>query len=171
LLLEYRGVLCRCAEQAARGGEPLVLRPTQGWAAHIWLERGVEARAAAIIDAYLAALRAAPGIGFEVATAHVVAGTLAALGRSDEVAAALTRYPLPWTRAAHACALGDLVGAAGILAATGAAADAAGFCLASARVGIDAEQQAEQALAFYRTVGARRYVRECESLLGAAAAG
>jgi class 3 adenylate cyclase len=158
-------------ERAARAGDPQVLLPTHAWAAHVCLDSGDEERAAAFVDDYVAALRVQASIGFSVTTAHVAAGTLAALGRSDEVVAALARYPQPWARAAHACAVGDLVQAAEILAATGAAADAAMFRLASARAGIDAERQAEQALAFYRSVGARRYVRECESLLGAAAAG
>ena len=33
----------------------------------------------------------------------------------------------------------------------------------------EADEQLQQALAFYRSVGATRYVRECEALLAASA--
>ena len=80
----------------------------------------------------------------------------------------------PWRDAAMAIARGDLVGAADILQASGAAAleaharlRAAGRLTAEGRHA-EAEEQLQRALAFYRSVGATRYVREGEALLAAA---
>ena len=73
----------------------------------------------------------------------------------------------PWALAGKAFARGDPVGAADILGGIGAVASEA-FCrLSAARDGDLAER--EPALAFYRSVGATRYVRECELLLLASA--
>jgi hypothetical protein len=73
-----------------------------------------------------------------------------------------------------AIARGDLVGAADILQASGAAAleaharlRAAGRLTADGRHA-EAEEQLQRALAYYRSVGATRYIREGERLLAAA---
>jgi hypothetical protein len=80
----------------------------------------------------------------------------------------------PWRRAADAVFDGDFETAANVFAVMGytneayARLKAAEKSLRAGRRG-EADVQLEQALAFYRSVGATRYVREGESLLAASA--
>jgi len=154
-------------EFSERASDPQNLLPTSVFVAFVYLETGRREEAASMLGRYLDALRTEPNIGFAIVIAEVVAWTAVPLGRADELVAGLTPYPQLWARAGRAFAAGDPIGAADILAASGAACEEA-FCrLATARLGIDAEEQAARALAFFRLVGAGRYVRECEALLPA----
>jgi class 3 adenylate cyclase len=99
-----------------------------------------------------------------------------ALGRLEELRAALTGAPTsPWLEAATLHLDGDLATAADLLERSGAATDAARTRLAAAerltRAGrrAEAEPQLAQALAFYRSVGARRYVGRGELALAVSA--
>ncbi len=82
--------------------------------------------------------------------------------------------PTPWHRAALAIGDGDVVGAADILASFGASAfEAYARLRAAQRLARDgrraeAADQLAAALAFYRSVGAARAIREAEELLPAA---
>jgi hypothetical protein len=97
------------------------------------------------------------------------------LGREAEVLALLDREPIdsPWIRAARAVAEGDFRRAADIFEGIDAGTPEAFFRLRSAEqlVGdgrrAEADEQLHRALAFYRSVGATRYIREGEALLAA----
>jgi hypothetical protein len=89
---------------------------------------------------------------------------------------ALAAHPeTPWTEMVRAYARGDLVGAADILGRIGSRPDEAEARLRAAeRLFADgsaeaADEQLQRALAFYRSVGAARYVSECEALMAAPA--
>ena len=79
----------------------------------------------------------------------------------------------PWTEAVRAYAQGDFAAAASTLHRTGSrpeeaeARRRAAEQLASAGRPAEADQQLQEALAFYRSVNATRCVRECETLLAA----
>jgi hypothetical protein len=82
---------------------------------------------------------------------------------------------LPGVRAGIAYASGDPVTAAEVCAEMGLPTEEAQARLAAARLLVaqgrraEADEQLGRALAFYRSVGASRYVREGESLLAASA--
>ncbi len=99
-----------------------------------------------------------------------------ALGRLEDVRTELAEAPpSPWVEAARLHLGGDLDAAAGLLERNGAAADAARTRLAAAERLTQAGRRAEaephlaQALAFYRSVGARRYVSRAELALAVSA--
>ena len=97
---------------------------------------------------------------------HVLSWTLTAAGRGEEVCRRSGAvHNFPWARIGVAFARGDPVGAADQCAEIGALASEAYCRLSAARAGDLG--QLEPALAFYRSVGATRYVREGESLLAA----
>jgi hypothetical protein len=107
----------------------------------------------------------------------VLAWTLSALGRGQELVGALPvrEAGIPWGRAASLFVSGDPRGAAEICASMGAVAEEARARLAAATLLVEQGRRAEadfelqRALAFYRSVGATRYVREGEALLAASA--
>jgi class 3 adenylate cyclase/tetratricopeptide (TPR) repeat protein len=106
-----------------------------------------------------------------------IAFVLPLLGREGELleAAARTKNHKPWFEAAVACASGDFSGAASVYASMGALPEEAYARLRAAEAfvqeGLRAEADAElnQALAFWRSVGASAYVREGEALLAESA--
>jgi hypothetical protein len=97
------------------------------------------------------------------------------LGREAEVLALLDREPIdsPWIRAARAVAEADFRLAADIFEGIDAGTPEAFFRLRSAEQLVregrraEADEQLHRALAFYRSVGATRYIREGEALLAA----
>ena len=92
------------------------------------------------------------------------------LGRTQEATSLLAgRQPRTrWLDAANACAAGDRVAAAEILAAMGDATNEAHARLRAAELGGQRDQIAA-ALAFFRGVGATALVRRAEALLAASA--
>jgi len=106
----------------------------------------------------------------------VLIRVLAALGRSEELLAATEAAPpTRWIEAARLYAGGDFAAAAELYAQIGSLLDEADARLraaeqlAEAGGREEADAQLEQALAFYRSVGATRYVIEGEALLAASA--
>jgi hypothetical protein len=99
------------------------------------------------------------------------------LGRSSELVEVIEREPYksPWLHAALAVGSGDFLGAADIIGGMGIVTHEAFFRLRAAEQLVDvgrraeADEQLRRALAFYRSVGATRYVREGEALLAASA--
>jgi class 3 adenylate cyclase/tetratricopeptide (TPR) repeat protein len=153
-------------EAGRRAKDPQAVVPTCAVAAHIHSELGDPVRAAAPAEECLAMLTG--GVGFGVSSLHVLAWALTPVGRGQDVSTALERYePNPWARAGIAFASGDPVAAADILGEMGAVSSEAYCRLAAARAG-DLDQL-DPALAFYRSVGAARYIRDCELLLPASA--
>ena len=98
------------------------------------------------------------------------------LGVADRLPAVLSRLPdRPWTRAAAAVVQGDFLLAADIAAEDSWRVDEAEIRLRAAEAlvaagrRLDADVQLQKALAFFRSVGAPRFVREGEALLAATA--
>jgi len=98
------------------------------------------------------------------------------LGRRDEARQWLgTRHDSPWFVAARALADQEFVAAAESLDSMGAARSAAltrlhaAQELASTGRRTEADDQLRQALSFFRSVGAARFIREAEALLAASA--
>jgi tetratricopeptide (TPR) repeat protein len=157
----------RALKLTERVKDPQALYPAAAFAAHIARELG-DPRPIPSVEQFVDAVKVGRGLGFGLADVHVLAWSLTPLGRGAELADALEQFGQnPWALAGKAFARGDAIGAADILGGIGAVSSEA-FCrLAAARDGDLA--QLEPALAFYRSVGADRYVREGESLLAASA--
>jgi tetratricopeptide (TPR) repeat protein len=142
---------------------------------YVFLEGGSRERARLIADELLAELRAGSGLGSVLPSLHILSWTLTALGRAEMLIDTVPSAENPWIRAALAFAAGDLREAADVCAAMGAATEEARDRLWLAEALIDQGHRAEadvelgRALAFYRSVGATRYIREAEGLLAASA--
>lgn len=137
------------------------------------VELGDRAAAAAVADEALGAV--AEHVGFVRTATFELAVALTELGRGDELIAALGGDAQPWARAATALARNDPLAAADIAAEIGALTYEAHARLRAARLLVErgqrpaAEEQLAAALAFFRSVGARRYIGEAESLFAASA--
>ena len=158
---------------ARRAKDPQILYQTLAAAAHAYCELGDTRTGTELADEFLAAVTA--GLGFSIAWVHVLAWTVTRSGRGGELAAGLALEQAPSARAAVAFAEGDPVRAADVCAEIGAIAEEAYARLVAARTlaeqghRAEADRQLHKALAFYRSVGARRYVHEGEALLAASA--
>jgi hypothetical protein len=151
-----------------RAKDPQARYPAAAAAAYIYVQLGDHERAGPPAEEFLDAARGDLGLGFATSALHVLSFALTPLGRGAELAEALGRLgDNPWARAATAFARDDPLGAAEILGGFGAINSEAYCRLVAARAGDLA--QLEPALAFYRSVGATRYVREGEALLPASA--
>ncbi len=157
--------------------DPQILGPALELAAFIFLSLGDEVRAMETLDEALALLRGLRQLGWAVVWANQLAWVAWKLGRADEFLDVLRDEALesPWLLSARAIAAGDFVGAADIYAEMGTTALEAfnRLCAAEQLVAegrrAEADEQLRPALAFYRSVGAARYVREGEALLAASA--
>ena len=153
----------------ARAGDNQTYLPTLSRIAQIRLELGDEEGAAKPADDFLDALKSGR-VGFAVSSVHELAWTITALGRGEELAAALSGRTDPWSRSAIACTRGNPLEAADVLGRIGARADEAyarlqaGRLLAREGRRDEAEAQFGQALAFYRSVNGIRYVEELEAV-------
>ena len=134
-----------------------------------------EAQSLALAEEFLAELQAGRDVGAGLSFLHVLAWTLSAQGRRPELIEVLPRSVSPWVRAAAAFAGDDLRGAADICGAMGAVTEEARDRLRLAEALVkqgrraEADIELQRALAFYRSVGATRYIREAEALLAASA--
>jgi hypothetical protein len=155
--------------------DPQSVYPTVVTCTHVFCERGDTARASQLADEFLAELRVGTGAGQIPDSLHMLAWTLLALGRGRELIDVLPSTESPWAQAAAAFAAGNLRRAADICGGMGAATEEARDRLWLAEALIDQYRRAEadvelqRALAFYRSVGATRYIRQAESLLAASA--
>jgi tetratricopeptide (TPR) repeat protein len=153
---------------ARRAKDPQSLYPAYAVTAHVLMELGERERALPAAEEFLAGIAGGPEIGFADTYLHILSWTLTEAGRGEECAAALEPYSrIPWARIGIAFGLGDPAQAAELAAEIGAFASEAYCRLSAVREGDLG--QLERALAFYRSVGATRYVREGESLLAASA--
>jgi len=149
--------------------------PTVAACAHVFSENGDTARAAALVEEFMIELRAERNIGFADAYLHTLAWTLSALGRGAELIDALPAYEYPWHLAARAFAAGDLGRAADIMGDMGAVSEEARDRLWLAHTLVEqgrrteADAELQRALAFYRSVGATRYIQQAEALRAASA--
>jgi len=157
--------------------DPQIVQPTLGMSSHIFLGAGEEQRAAEVAADAIERLRGMPQLAFAGVELHYLTWVASAFGRADEVAEFAERDPVDsaWLRAVRAIAAGDLPGAAEIYDEIGALSAAAFYHLRAAEQLVEegrraqADEQLRPALAFYRGVGATRYVREGEALLAASA--
>jgi DNA-binding SARP family transcriptional activator/class 3 adenylate cyclase/tetratricopeptide (TPR) repeat protein len=164
----------RALDLARLAADPQNLYPTLAVCAHLFRESGSLNRAARLADEFLSFLRAARGSG-AAETLHMLAWTLSALGRGQQLIEALPGEDVPWVHAASAFASGDLRQAADICGDMGTLPEEARdrLWLAQALIAENRRSEADielrRALAFYRSVGATRYIRIGESLLAASA--
>jgi len=168
--------LLRALDLARQAGDPQSILPALAVAGCVAADTGDVAEATTLIDELLTVVGAAPeGPNIEMwiyPTLH----TLGELGRVAEAEAFLGDAPaIPWVDAARLHVAGDLSAAAGVLAGQGALVEAArtrlalAERLAAAGRRAEAEKPLDEALAFYRSVGASHYVRRAERLLAASA--
>jgi ATP/maltotriose-dependent transcriptional regulator MalT len=165
---EPRADVEQALELARRGKDPQLLFQTLSQTAFALFVSGDGDGALPLAREVEDALAARSGLGFADSMLHIVAWVLTGLGRGEGIAAALGSVrPAPWVRAGIAFARNDAAGAADTLAGMGAVSSSAYCGLAAARAGD--LSQLEPALAFYRSVGATRFVREGEYLRAASA--
>jgi tetratricopeptide (TPR) repeat protein len=155
--------------------DPQILYATLAIAAHVSQETRNLERAAVLADELLSALRTGGESGGATDAFHMLAWTLSALGRRQELIDVLPTYDVPWVHAARAFAEGELRRAADICGAMGGLTEEARDRLWLAEALIkqgrrsEADVELQRALAFYRSVDATRYIREAEALLAASA--
>jgi hypothetical protein len=167
----------QAVESARLAKDPQILQTSLGLAGLIFLSAGNKKRAGETVDEALAGLRELQQLGFAAVFSHALAWVAWMLGRGAEVLDVLRRDPSesPWLQAGRAVAAGDLRGAADIFGGFSGGAYEAFYRLRAAEQLVDegrraeADDQLAPALAFYRSVGATRYVREGEALLAASA--
>jgi class 3 adenylate cyclase/tetratricopeptide (TPR) repeat protein len=132
-------------------------------AAHVLALAARQEPALRLTRELLDTLQAGVDMQFAVVNLPLFTATADRLGLLDELAAAVADRPTtPWTDVVRAYAAGDFVAAADILHRVGSKPDEAEARLRASRDG-DADDELERALAFYRSVGADHFVRECEA--------
>jgi class 3 adenylate cyclase len=144
--------------------------------AYVFASAGDEERAIPLARELIDSLRQGVDVQFAVINFPLFAVIARYLGLSQELAAALAgQRQTRWTAAVQAYAAGEFVRAAEILRKIGSRPDEAEARLRAAEqlaaegCRAEADEQLKQALGFYRSVGATRYVGECEALLPASA--
>jgi class 3 adenylate cyclase/tetratricopeptide (TPR) repeat protein len=160
----------RALELARSARDPQSLFPAIARRAAVLFEAGESGKARGVVEELFEHVDSGERLAYAPQPQWVVA--LAALGGRDRVLGLLRQMPLsPWKDASIATAEGNYATAAEIFATRGAIEPAAFLRLRAAEQLIEAGRRAEadihlrQALAFYRSVGATRYIREAEALL------
>jgi class 3 adenylate cyclase/tetratricopeptide (TPR) repeat protein len=167
----------RAAELAPAVGDPQLVLGSLPGCALVFAELGDDRRARALFDNAVTELQVLPHMGVAVVDSFQLAWLARLFGREAELETVLVRERLqsPWLEAARVVLAGDLRRGADVLAEIGGAASAAFLRLRAAEQLLDegrraeADEQLPAALAFFRSVGATRYVREGEALLAASA--
>jgi tetratricopeptide (TPR) repeat protein len=144
--------------------------------AHVFSIASGRERALPLARDLLESLRRGVDIQFAVIILPMFASVVFRLGLGEELADALSGHPTTrWTEAVRAYLSRDFVAAADILQRAGARPEEAEARLRAAEQLVaearrpEADKQLQQALEFYRSVGATQYARECEALLAASA--
>jgi hypothetical protein len=153
------------------------VQPTLAMTSHLFLSLGQERRAEELVADAIERHRLLPQLGYAAVDLHYLTWAASAFGRGAEVAEFAERDPIdsPWLRAVAAIAAGHVGRAAEIYDQIGALPMAAFYHLRAAEQLVEegrraeADQHLHEALGFYRSVGASRYVREGEVLLAASA--
>ena len=144
--------------------------------AYVFAEAGEQERAIPPARDLIDALKRGVDVQFAVINFPIFAAVTCDLGLLEEAVDALNTYPeTPWTEVVRAYGAGDFAGAAEILHRIGTRPEEAEARLRAAEQLLgegrraEADEQLQQALRFYRAVGATRYVGEGEALLPASA--
>jgi class 3 adenylate cyclase/tetratricopeptide (TPR) repeat protein len=139
--------------------------------AHVFANTGDPEGATALARELIDALRDGVYVQFAVINFPILASVARQLDLSSELLGALDGHPSsPWSDAVRAYVTRDYVTAAEILGRIGTKPDEADARLRAAEQLMadgrraQADEHLRQALAFYRSVGASRYVREGEGL-------
>ncbi len=155
---------------ARQVGEPQLLAPVLGDSAWIFLEAGRPRDAHTLAEEFLSAA------GEALLSIESFMWVAERLGLRDETKRVFEKAGgSPWNEVARAILEGDFEYAAERLDVIGAAPHAALARLRAAEALVEqgrfteADAQAQKALAFWRSVGATRYVRQGEALLAASA--
>ena len=179
-----RGDAVGAVEHAERGlelarpvGDPQVLGSIMQFATFVFDSAGNDRRAEETLDEALALMRELGQLGWVVVSTWASAWVAWRLGRTDEFLDIVRDEPVDsaWLSGARATASGDFARAADTFGEMGATTLEAFFRLHAAESLVAEDRRAEadvqlrSALAFYRGVGAIRYVREGEELLAASA--
>jgi class 3 adenylate cyclase/tetratricopeptide (TPR) repeat protein len=150
-------------------GDPQRLTPDLATCSRILLGAGLRDEAEALIDELLGLVQQK---GYPLSSElDDVAVVLLALDRRGDLDVVLQGIPTtPWSAAARLYAEGDFGAAAAAYSDLGSRVEEAysrlraAESLAAEGRGAEAEEEAGKALAFYRTVGATRHIREAEAL-------
>jgi tetratricopeptide (TPR) repeat protein len=160
----------RGLELARSARDPQSLFPSIARRATILLEAGESDNARDVVEELFKHVDSGERLAYAPQPQWVVA--LAALGGPDRVLGLLRQMPpSPWKDASIATAEEDYATAAEIFGSRGAVESEAFLRLRAAEQHIEAGRRSEadvhlrKALAFYRSVGATRYIREAEALL------
>ena len=153
------------------------VQPTLALSAHTFQVAGEERLAAQTLDTALEGLRHLRGLGFAAVELHFLTWVARAHGREAEVLDIVASEPFEslWIQLVRALAAGDATRAAGMLDEIELPAAAAFYRLRAAEQFVaegrraEADEQLRPALAFFRGVGATRYVREGEALMAESA--
>jgi class 3 adenylate cyclase len=144
---------------------------TNALCAHVFTLSSRRERAAELVRAIRDDLRRGIGLSFAVIALPSLASAALRLGLLAELAGALEAHPrTPWAEVVERYAAGDYIGAAHLLASIGSKPEEAEARLHAAELlaedgrSAEAGEQLQQALAFFRAVGAAHYLREHESL-------
>jgi class 3 adenylate cyclase/tetratricopeptide (TPR) repeat protein len=158
-------------------GDRQALYPALATGAFVYAGAGEAVEASECKEEFLGMLEGDEG-GTPPYGSHLVAHVLDSAADRERLATVVARRAastLPWLRLVEAITVGDLLGAAEISAGMGDRSSEAYARLRAAEqlVGqgrrAEADVQLAAALAFHRSVGAARYVREGERLLAASA--
>jgi class 3 adenylate cyclase/tetratricopeptide (TPR) repeat protein len=156
--------------------DPQTVYGTLAQSSFVLVATGRRAPGAALAEEFVEGLKAGVRLGVSLASLPYLAWAMCLLGRGDELLAALEVAPLSrWIDLARAFASGDLRRAADLSAEMEMNPDEAYARLRAAESyaaqgrRAEADEQLHAALAFYRSVGATRFIREGEALLAASA--
>jgi tetratricopeptide (TPR) repeat protein len=164
----------KAVEYARRIGDAQALGPTLSGHIRLLAIEGDRTTARALLEEVIDFFTANPTAPYTWSPPFVWA--FAAVGEPGEYLALVEREaPSPWSEAALATCAGDFVAAAEIYARIGAVSPAAQARVLAAEVLLErgdrrgSAQQLAEAIAFYRSVGATRFIRDAERLLAATA--
>jgi tetratricopeptide (TPR) repeat protein len=164
----------RGLELARLAKDPQILFPSLSVCSYVRMVAGKPVQGAALADELLDAVRG-QAMGWECVMFPTFAWAAVGLSRGPALVSALpSGTPWKWVDAARALGASDFAAAADICAGMGARPEEAWARLHAAERFVhedrrhEGDEQLQQALAFYRSVGASRYVREGEALLATA---
>jgi tetratricopeptide (TPR) repeat protein len=161
---------------AGRALEPQALYFALPVAAHVFSHSAADDRAVPLAREHIDDLGRGVSMQFAMVNLPLLGQAARRLGLAGELDDALENQPgASWTEAIRAYSRGEFAAAAEVLADIGTKPHEADARLRAAEQLVaegrraEADEQLHAALAFYRSVGAAHYVRDCEALLAESA--